>query len=98
MGLRFTRRSARRRAVVNAALAAHEQWHRECASVQRAYRRWISATPDGEALAFTAYWTALKREEAAADDYAELVRRVRQIAQVQRPPAETQARSGGRSL
>ena len=88
-------RGARRRARVDAAVAAYRQWHSERDAVRAAYRVWGAASAFAEPLAFEAYQSALDREERAAKAYATLVRRVRhltetglarQLALIQAPP------------
>ena len=88
-------RAARRRARVDAAVAAYRQWHSECDAVRAAYRVWVAASAFAEPLAFEAYQSALDREERAAKTYAGLMRRVRhltetglahQLALIQAPP------------
>ncbi|HEX6460437.1 MAG TPA: hypothetical protein VF032_16065 [Thermoleophilaceae bacterium] len=88
-------RSPRRRARVDAAVAAYRQWHYECDAVRAAYRAWVGASTFTEPLAFEAYQSALDREERAAATYAGLMRRVRhltetgvahELALIQAPP------------
>ena len=88
-------RAARRRARVDAAVAAYRQWHSERDAVRAAYRVWVAASAFAEPLAFEAYKSALDREERAATTYARLMRRVRhlteiglahQLALIQAPP------------
>ena len=88
-------RAARRRARVDAAVAAYRQWHSERDAVRAAYRVWVTASAFAEPLAFEAYQSALDREERAAKTYAGLMRRVRhltetglahQLALIQAPP------------
>jgi hypothetical protein len=88
-------RAARRRARVDAAVAAYRQWHSERDAVRAAYRVWVAASAFAEPLAFEAYQSALDREERAAKTYAGLMRRVRhltqtglahQLALIQAPP------------
>src|SRR3954452_14246481 len=76
------RRSARRRARVDAAVAAYRQWQSECDAVRSAYRSWIAASAFAEPLAFAAYQSALDREEHAAKTYAGLIRRVRHMTEI----------------
>ena len=88
-------RAARRRARVDAAVAAYRQWHSERDAVRAAYRVWVAASALAEPPAFEAYQSALDREERAAKTYAGLMRRVRhltetglahQLALIQAPP------------
>jgi hypothetical protein len=87
-------RASRRRARVDAAVAAYRQWHSERDAVRAAYRVWVAASAFAEP-AFEAYQSALDREERAATTYARLMRRVRhltetglahQLALIQAPP------------
>ena len=73
------RRAARRRARVDAAVAAYRQWHCERDAVRAAYRVWVTASAFAEPLAFEAYQLALDREERAAKTYAGLMRHVRHL-------------------
>jgi hypothetical protein len=85
-------RSARRRALVDGAVAAYSQWRGECAAVRQAYRWWIAASAAEKPFAFAGYNAALDREERAARRYAVLMGRAshlpevglaRQLAQIQ---------------
>lgn len=58
--------AARRRARVDAAVAAYTQWRSERDAVRAAYRVWSAACAFGEPLAFETYQSALDREERAA--------------------------------
>jgi hypothetical protein len=75
------RRAARRRAVVDAALAAYGQWREECYAVQTAYRTWTAASASAGSVAFEVYQAALDREESAARTYARAMRRARHLAE-----------------
>jgi len=74
-------RAARRRARVDAAVAAYRQWHSERDAVRAAYRVWVAASAFAEPLAFEAYQSALDREERAAMTYATLLRRVQHLTE-----------------
>jgi hypothetical protein len=87
---RYTR-AGRRRAEIDAVLAAYSAWKRECSAVGAAYGRWKRAARSDALAAFAAYRVALEREERAADTYARLLPRaqrrpefdvVRQLAQL----------------
>jgi len=55
-------------------------WRQECWEVRAAYDQ-FTAAPGGErALAYAAYRAALDREESAANEYAQQVMRVADIA------------------
>jgi hypothetical protein len=75
MRLKLVRRSARQRALVDAAVTAYAQWRSECAWVRAAYRRWVAAGAGDNVFAFDAYNDALDREEHAAHRYARLISR-----------------------
>jgi hypothetical protein len=81
MRLKLIRRSARRRALVDAAVSAYAQWRGECAAVRVAYRRWVAAGAGDNAFAFYAYNDALDREEHAAKRYARLISRAGGISE-----------------
>jgi hypothetical protein len=74
-------RRTRRRARVDAAVAAYKQWRSERDEVRAAYRGWIAASAFAEPLAFEAYQSALDREERAANAYARLMNRVGHLAE-----------------
>jgi hypothetical protein len=74
-------RAARRRARVDAAVAAYRQWHSERDAVRAAYRVWVAASVFAQPLAFDAYQSALDREERAAKTYAGLMRPVRHLTE-----------------
>lgn len=92
MRLKWPRRSARQRALVEDAVAAYAQWRGECAAVGNAYRRWVAASAAEKPFAFDDYDAALEREEHAASRYARLMERAgrlpetglaHQLAQIQ---------------
>jgi hypothetical protein len=96
--LKPIRRSARQRALVDAAVVTYTQWRRECAAVRNAYRRWKSASAFDRPLAFEAYKAALDREARAARLYARLTRRAGQLAEtgLAHQLAQIQISSGAR--
>lgn len=98
MRLKPIRRSARQRALVDAAVAAYTQWRGECAAVRNAYRMWKSASAFDRPLAFDAYNAALDREEGAAKRYARLMRRAGRLTEpgLARQLAQIQISSGAR--
>jgi hypothetical protein len=65
--------AARRRARVDAAVAAYAQWRSERDAVRAAYRVWSAAGAFGEPLAFETYQSALDRDQRAATTYASLM-------------------------
>ena len=71
-------RAARRRARVDATVAAYRQWHSERDVVRAAYRVWVRSA-FAQPPAFEAYQSALDREERAAKTYARPMRRVRHL-------------------
>jgi hypothetical protein len=79
MMLKPIRRSARERALVDAAVVAYREWTNECSAVRNAYRRWARASALDEPFAFGAYTAALDREEHAAKRYARVMRRARHM-------------------
>ena len=98
MRLRPIRRSARRRALVDSAVAAYTQWRRECAAVGNAYRRWVIASALDRPLAFDAYTAALDREEDAVQLYARLMKRVGHLVETGLDyPVGPEVRSGLRT-
>jgi hypothetical protein len=74
-------RAARRRARVDAAVAAYTEWRSECDAVRATYRVWIASTAVVEPLAFEAYEAALDREEHAAKRCAKVMSRVGHFAE-----------------
>jgi hypothetical protein len=74
-------RRLRRRAVVDAAVAAYAQWREECDAVRTAYRTWTAASASAGWVAFEAYRAALDREEAAARKYARVMTRAGHLAE-----------------
>ncbi len=73
--------AARRRARVDAAVAAYTEWRSERDAVRAAYRAWSAAGALDEPLAFERYQSALDREERAATTYANLMSRVGHLAE-----------------
>jgi hypothetical protein len=73
--------AARRRARVDAAVAAYTQWRSERDAVRAAYRVWSAAGAFDEPPAFATYRSALDREECAATTYASLMSRVGHLAE-----------------
>jgi hypothetical protein len=99
MGLRHLKftRTARRRALVDDAVAAYADWLSECVAVRNAYHAWLGARAVDEPLAFDAYAAALEREEGAATRYARLARRARRVTETvfARQSAESQSAYAG---
>jgi hypothetical protein len=73
--------AARRRARVDAAVAAYTQWRSERDAVRAAYRVGSAAGAFGEPLAFETYQSALDREKRAATTYAGQMSRVGHLAE-----------------
>lgn len=94
---RYTR-AGRRRAEIDAVLAAYSAWKRECSAVRAAYGRWKRAARSDALAAFAAYRVALEHEERAAETYARLLPRaehrpefdvVRRLAELSAPYGST---------
>ena len=81
MRWRPRRRLTRQRDTVDRALDAYVAWREECRAVRNAYLAWTRGPAATAAHAFDAYEAALEREEAAADVYAELMRRVAHLVE-----------------
>ena len=77
MKLRSFTRAGRRRAEIDAVVAAYSAWRRECAGVRAAYGRWTRAAKRDACSAFAAYRVALDGEERAAAIYARLLPRAK---------------------
>lgn len=58
---------------------AYVSWREACLQVSDAYDSWANETGSGATSAFGRYMAALDREEAAAEIYAGLVWRARQL-------------------
>jgi hypothetical protein len=61
--------------LVDSLIDAYVDWREECAALEDAYRRWVTASGPDAGLAFAAYRAGLDREEHACLRYGELVRR-----------------------
>ena len=98
MRLKPIMRSARQRALVDAAVIAYTQWRWECAAVRNAYRRWKSVSAFDRPRAFDAYKATLDREEGAAKLYARLMTRAGHLAEagLAHQLAQIQISSGAR--
>ena len=66
--------------LVDEMLEAYAEWRETCHLVDVAYGSWASGREADAGVAFARYSAALDMEEAAAADYADLVRRVRSLA------------------
>lgn len=60
-------------ALIDAVMDGYVAWREESASVELAYRLWLSAEPGQRSLAFSTYFAALDREERAAETYERLI-------------------------
>lgn len=82
--MRFRRpwRRMKQRNTVQMAVDAYVAWRQECVAVRVTYLTWRRAGAADTADAFDAYESALCREEAAADVYAELIGRVGHVAEL----------------
>lgn len=58
---------------------AYVDWREECAALEAAYHRWVSADASDAELAFAAYGAALDREQRASVIYSELVSRGKKV-------------------
>jgi hypothetical protein len=72
----WTKLLPRRRQTVDAAVAAYVEWRAACTDVRGAYRSWARTPAPYAELAYLVYGAALDREQAAAEVYARLMRRV----------------------
>jgi hypothetical protein len=80
--------------VVDAAIDAYVRWREECTDARNAYRSWLNGAQPDRMLASAAYLAAIDREEAAANVYAEAVRRLADEC-VDDPLLEPRCESGG---
>jgi|ERR1700733_2358166 hypothetical protein len=96
MKLKRLTRAGRRRAEIEAVVAAYSAWRSECAAVHAAYGRWARAARSDACSAFAVYRGALDREEHAAHIYARLLllAKRRPELDVARQLAQLPARSG----
>ena len=76
MSVNAKKRSRHQRQIVDDAVISYVEWREECMQVWNAYGWWASAPPEDVRRAHAAYRAALDREEAAANVYAGLMRRV----------------------
>jgi hypothetical protein len=76
MSVNARKRSLHEKQIVDDAVIAYVEWREECMEVWNAYGWWASAPPEDVRRAHAAYRAALDREEAAANVYAGLMRRV----------------------
>lgn len=61
--------------LIDAVLDGYVAWREENAAAEAAYRNWVRAGREEQALAFVAYSAALDREEYAAAEYQRLIER-----------------------
>ena len=76
MSVNAKKRSLHQKQIVDDAVIAYVEWREECMEVWNAYGWWASAPPEDVRRAHAAYRAALDREEAAANVYAGLMKRV----------------------
>jgi hypothetical protein len=76
MSVNAKKRSLHQKQIVDDAVIAYVEWREECMEVWNAYASWASAPPEDVRPAQAAYRAALDREEAAANVYAGLMKRV----------------------
>ena len=62
--------------MVDETIDAYVDWREECARVRVAYRDWSTAPLSRVTDAFREYCAALDNEQDAADEYAQLIRRL----------------------
>jgi hypothetical protein len=74
--------------LVDRLIDAYVSWREACLQVSDAYVSWASETGPRATPAFGRYMAALDREERAAEVYAGLVWRARQLPRDRRDPAE----------
>jgi hypothetical protein len=74
--------------LVDRLIDAYVSWREACLQVSDAYVSWASETGPRATSAFGRYMAALDREERAAEVYAGLVWRARQLPRDRRDPAE----------
>jgi hypothetical protein len=74
--------------LVDTLIDAYVSWREACLQVSDAYVSWASETGLGATSAFGRYMATLDREEHAAEVYADLVWRARQLPRDRRDPAE----------
>ena len=70
----------RKKRLVDRLLDAYISWREASLRVSDAYASWTSETGIRASVAFGAYMAALDREEDAAEAYAVMVRRTRELA------------------
>ena len=78
--------------LVDDAVIAYVEWREECMQVWNAYGSWASAPPEDVRRAHVAYRAALDREEAAANVYAGLMKRVGQLVETADHPLAPEVR------
>src|SRR5918996_3571835 len=62
--------------LIDALMEAYVEWREECATLRRAYERWLSFPTWERELAFAAYTAALDREQQASIVYSNWIERV----------------------
>ena len=75
------RNALHQRRIVDDAILAYVEWREECTEVWSAYGWWAGATLEDVRPAYAAYRAALDREEAAAEVYAGLMKRVSDLVE-----------------
>jgi hypothetical protein len=90
----ITTRSQRRR-LMSQALDAYAGWRDQCSAVDLAYRHWAAAGAHEAAVWYTAYASALDREERAAERYARLIGRVGSLVAADLGPMKGLAAAAG---
>ena len=78
----------RRKRLVDKLVEAYVDWREACARVNDAYRSWVRETGSAGRVAFGRYMAALDAEEQAAQIYAGLVQRAKNLSWSEKSPAE----------
>ena len=76
MSVNAKKRSLHQKQIVDDAVISYVEWREECMEVWNAYGWWASAPLEEVRRAHAAYRAALDREEAAANVYVRLMKRV----------------------
>jgi hypothetical protein len=77
----------RKKRLVDTLMDAYVSWREACLRVSDAYASWTSERGVRATVAFGSYMAALEREQNAAEVYAALVRRTRELVSAQHDPS-----------
>jgi hypothetical protein len=94
MNVTARKRSRHEKQIVQDAVIAYVVWREESTEVWNAYGSWASAPLEDARRAHAAYRAALEREEAAANVYAGLMRRVGHLVDITDYPLAPEVRFG----